>query len=264
MDTTNRRRFISGAIATAASYGRILGANDRIRIGAIGTGSRGQYLLSQLNKLAEHERHRRLSATSTNRAALEAKTQVRAADATRLRGPSRGARPQGYRRRRDRARPTTGTCRSRSTRCAPARTSTARSRSRTPSTKAQPLIAAVQESKRVVQTGTQQRSWEHYIAGQGDRRHGPARPGHLHPHVLVSEPHRQPGRGPPIRYCQARLEALPGLGVRPAVRRRSVRQLALVLGFRRRRDDRSVRPLGGRGALVSWTTTCRRAPPPPA
>ena len=26
-----------------------------------------------------------------------------------------------------------------------------------------PLIAAVRESKRVVQTGTQQRSWEHYL-----------------------------------------------------------------------------------------------------
>ena len=37
--------------------------------------------------------------------------------------------------------------------------------------------------------------------------------------------------------------------VRPAVRCGSVRQLALVLGFRRRRDDRPVRPLGGRGAL---------------
>src|ERR1039457_2381064 len=48
----HRRRFVQAALATAASYGRVLGANDRIRIGAIGTGGRGQYLLSQL-KLAE-------------------------------------------------------------------------------------------------------------------------------------------------------------------------------------------------------------------
>src|ERR1035438_5455496 len=48
----HRRQFVRAALATAVSYGRILGANDRVRIGAIGTGGRGQYLLSQL-KLAE-------------------------------------------------------------------------------------------------------------------------------------------------------------------------------------------------------------------
>jgi hypothetical protein len=40
MEQPNRRRFLGAAIATAASYGRIYGANDRIRFGAIGTGSR--------------------------------------------------------------------------------------------------------------------------------------------------------------------------------------------------------------------------------
>jgi predicted dehydrogenase len=47
----NRRQFLkSAALATtAASYTRILGANDRIRIGGIGTGGRCQYLLSLLN-----------------------------------------------------------------------------------------------------------------------------------------------------------------------------------------------------------------------
>src|ERR1035438_1693613 len=48
---TDRREFIkAAALATAASYNRILGANDRIRIGGIGTGGRCQYLLSLLNK----------------------------------------------------------------------------------------------------------------------------------------------------------------------------------------------------------------------
>ena len=47
----DRRQFIkAAAFATAASYVRILGANDRIRIGGIGTGGRCQYLLSLLNK----------------------------------------------------------------------------------------------------------------------------------------------------------------------------------------------------------------------
>src|ERR1035438_5233219 len=52
---TNRRRFLGAALATAASYGRILGANDRIRVGAIGTGSRCQYLMSLLNKVGSND-----------------------------------------------------------------------------------------------------------------------------------------------------------------------------------------------------------------
>jgi predicted dehydrogenase len=45
-----RRQFLKTAALTAVSYNRILGANDRIRIGGIGTGGRCQYLLSLLNK----------------------------------------------------------------------------------------------------------------------------------------------------------------------------------------------------------------------
>jgi NADH/NAD ratio-sensing transcriptional regulator Rex len=51
-DSCNRRRFVGATIATAASYSRILGANERVRIGAIGTGSRGQALLGALNRAA--------------------------------------------------------------------------------------------------------------------------------------------------------------------------------------------------------------------
>jgi hypothetical protein len=53
----SRRRFLGTAIATAtaASYGRILGANDRIQVGAIGTGHRCQYLLSVLNKVGGND-----------------------------------------------------------------------------------------------------------------------------------------------------------------------------------------------------------------
>jgi predicted dehydrogenase len=46
--TVSRRGFV-GAV-TAASAGRVLGANDRIRLGAIGTGGRGRYLMSNANK----------------------------------------------------------------------------------------------------------------------------------------------------------------------------------------------------------------------
>ena len=50
---TNRRSFLkTGAVAaTALSWGRVLGANERIRLGAIGTGGRCQYLLGLLKRL---------------------------------------------------------------------------------------------------------------------------------------------------------------------------------------------------------------------
>ena len=50
----SRRDFLKVSTAlTAASYGRILGANDRPRIGVIGTGGRGTYLIGELKKAAD-------------------------------------------------------------------------------------------------------------------------------------------------------------------------------------------------------------------
>ncbi len=44
----NRRNFLKAATTvTALSYGRVLGANDRIRLGGLGCGGRGQYLLKK-------------------------------------------------------------------------------------------------------------------------------------------------------------------------------------------------------------------------
>ena len=49
-DGMTRRRFVqtstAAAVAAAASAGRVLGANDRIRLGFIGVGNRGGQLLS--------------------------------------------------------------------------------------------------------------------------------------------------------------------------------------------------------------------------
>ena len=43
-----RRAFMGGAVAmTAASYSRILGANDSVQLGVIGTGDRGTYVMTQ-------------------------------------------------------------------------------------------------------------------------------------------------------------------------------------------------------------------------
>ncbi len=54
-----RREFLKGvgmaAAATAASYRRVLGANDRIRLGIIGPGSRGQELMKEALKAPDVE-----------------------------------------------------------------------------------------------------------------------------------------------------------------------------------------------------------------
>lgn len=44
---TSRRTVLAGAALTASSYSRVLGANDKIRIGVIGVGNRGSYQLKQ-------------------------------------------------------------------------------------------------------------------------------------------------------------------------------------------------------------------------
>jgi predicted dehydrogenase len=57
-----RRTFITGAVAattgatlTASSYGRVLGANDRARLGIIGPGGRGQELMKEFVKVPNAE-----------------------------------------------------------------------------------------------------------------------------------------------------------------------------------------------------------------
>ena len=154
----NRRRFLGAAIASAASYGRVLGANERIRIGAIGTGGRGEYLLSNVAKLDSSDivavcdvyEPNRLRAKSRfapsaqdytdHRRVLERKD----VDAVVIATPDHWHVPitiEAVRAGKDVycEKPVTHTI-----------------------DEGGPLIAAVRESGRVVQTGTQQRSWEHY------------------------------------------------------------------------------------------------------
>jgi len=57
-----RRTFITGAVAattaatlTSSSYGRVLGANDRVRLGIIGPGGRGQELMKEFVKVPNAE-----------------------------------------------------------------------------------------------------------------------------------------------------------------------------------------------------------------
>jgi len=48
MSEVSRRRFLVGG-ATAVSAARVMGANDRVRLGIIGAGGRGTYLMGQAN-----------------------------------------------------------------------------------------------------------------------------------------------------------------------------------------------------------------------
>ena len=50
MRTTVSRRSFVGSAVTAASASKVWGANDRIRLGIIGCGGRGRYLMTQANK----------------------------------------------------------------------------------------------------------------------------------------------------------------------------------------------------------------------
>ncbi len=159
MDTTNRRRFLGGALATAASYGRILGANDRIQMGAIGTGNRCQYLLSLLNKIGTNDivavcdvyeprraqARQKYAAEAREFADSQELLQRNDIDAVVIGTPDHWHVPltiQAVRSGKDVycEKPVTHSIE-----------------------EGEPLIAAVRESKRVVQTGTQQRSWEHFI-----------------------------------------------------------------------------------------------------
>jgi predicted dehydrogenase len=54
MNKVSRRSFMAGAV-TAASALRVLGANDRIRLGIIGSGLRGQYLMKRANEIGNLE-----------------------------------------------------------------------------------------------------------------------------------------------------------------------------------------------------------------
>jgi len=155
----NRRRFLGAAIATAASYGRVMGANDRIRVGAIGTGARSQYLLEILRGMEQAEIVAVCDVYELNRLrsraawAPEARDYVdyravldrRDVDAVAIATPDHWHVPMvidAVRAGKDVyvEKPVTHTL-----------------------AEEQPLIEAVLASKRVVQTGTQQRSWLHYM-----------------------------------------------------------------------------------------------------
>jgi predicted dehydrogenase len=52
---TDRRQFIKAAAAAPLAAGRVLGANDRIRVGVIGAGGRGRLLMGLFNQCPQAE-----------------------------------------------------------------------------------------------------------------------------------------------------------------------------------------------------------------
>src|ERR1022692_2481844 len=164
MAVSHRRQFVRAALVTAVSYRRILGANDRIRIGAIGTGQRGQTLLGLLNRLGANEIvalcdvYKPHLATTRAAHAPNAQEYVdhrelldrKDVDAVVIATPDHWHVPilmDALRAGKDIycEKPVTHTLE-----------------------EGEPLIAAVRESKRVVQIGLQQRSWEHFARARNE------------------------------------------------------------------------------------------------
>ena len=53
--TSSRRRFLGLSLATAASYSRVSGANERVRVGLIGCGGRGRYVAGFMSEAPDAE-----------------------------------------------------------------------------------------------------------------------------------------------------------------------------------------------------------------
>lgn len=156
---SNRRRFLGAAIATAASYSRVLGANDRIRIGAIGTGERGRHLLETLRTLEANEIVAVCDVYELNRLRARASSAPDAADYIDYRSVLERkdvdavviATPDHW----HAAIAMQAVQNGKDVYCEKPVTHTLK--------EGEPLIAAVRASRRIVQTGTQQRSWPHYM-----------------------------------------------------------------------------------------------------
>jgi predicted dehydrogenase len=155
----NRRRFLGGAIATAASYQRVFGANERIRVGAIGTGGRWGALADGLQKSGGNEvvavcdvyepRYLRAKANAapgaTSHVDYREILDRKDVDAVVIATPDHWH-----------VKILTDAVRAgKDVYCEKPVTHTIE--------EGAPLIAAVRDSKRIVQIGLQQRSWEHYV-----------------------------------------------------------------------------------------------------
>ena len=118
------------------------------------------------------------------------------------------------------------------------------------------LLKLAEGTKQVVQTGTQQRSWEHFVLGKqivDSGKLGQITFVHTYWHQRMGLGAWLPG-GP----GEARLDGLARLRAGAALEPRALLPLAALPGLRRRRADRPPHPLDRRGALVPRASRRRR------
>lgn len=157
-----RRDFLTATAGTLLASSRVLGANDRIRIGLIGTGGRCMYLAELLNGLPSNEivaacdinELRRFEAVDTvGKQAKPASDYREVLDRNDIDAVVIGA-PDHWHVRMTLDAVAAG----KDVYCEKPVTHTLE--------EGDILIAGVEKSKRVVATGTQQRSWDHYLLGK--------------------------------------------------------------------------------------------------
>jgi len=159
----NRRDFVTTAVAgTLLANRRALGANDRVRIGLIGTGGRCMYLAELLKGLPGTEivaacdvyEPRRLEAVEKMGPQTKAASDYREVldrsdiDAVVIGAPDHWHVPMTL----------DAVAAGKDVYCEKPITHTL--------AEGDKLIAGVEKSKRVVATGTQQRSWDHYLVAK--------------------------------------------------------------------------------------------------
>jgi len=162
---SNRRSFVKAAAlmaATAASRDRVLGANERLRLGIIGTGGRGTYLM-----------HRVPETAGTQWVAVCDIYDVRRGNAAKLAGPQ-AVQTDDYRQILDRkdidaviiATPDHWHARMAIDACQAGKDIYIEKPMTTHPEDGLKVVKAAREHKRIVQVGVQQRSGPHYIAAK--------------------------------------------------------------------------------------------------
>ena len=159
--TISRRSFLKTSAALTASAvasGRVLGANEALRVGVLGTGGRAQFLMKSLVKVPNVRIAAVCDVWDTH---LDKGKQARRPKGVRDEGLQGSARPQGHRRRADRQPRPLARRHDRRRLCG------RQGRVRREAAHAQPRRGQARDrggqnkSKRIVQVGTQQRSMPH-------------------------------------------------------------------------------------------------------
>ena len=235
--TCTRRTFLTAASGigpcTALAASTVQGANNRIRIGVIGTGGRARGLMNQLKTAAWRGAGGRLR---------------------RVRAPPAPGRRDRRRRRRRRSPTTAGILDNREIDAVLIGTPDHWHKTMTLDAVAAgkdvyvekpvshtieegvEMVRAIEASKQVVQTGTQQRSWEHWMLGKQIIDSG--RLGQITFVQTYWYQHASAGNFAPVDAGRSSTGSVAGPGARSAVPAGTLLPVAPLLGLRRRLPDR--------------------------